>query len=87
MTEPDLSPELVAVGKAIRALRECRGMSVAQLAAAADTTDETVEAVEDGRNELRWGLLLHSGRRARRRRDGHRGPCSRGTRLIGCRRI
>jgi len=31
-------------------------MSVAQLAAAADTTDETVEAVEDGRDELRWSL-------------------------------
>jgi transcriptional regulator with XRE-family HTH domain len=56
MTEPDPSAELVAVGKAIRALREDRGMSVGQLATAADTTVETIEAVEDGRDELRWGL-------------------------------
>ena len=56
MTESDPSPELVAVGRAIRALREDRGMSVAQLAAAADTTITTVEAVEGGRDELRWGF-------------------------------
>jgi hypothetical protein len=41
MTEPDLSPEPVVVGKAIRAFRERRGMSVAQLAVAADTTVES----------------------------------------------
>jgi XRE family transcriptional regulator, fatty acid utilization regulator len=57
MTEPDPSPELVAVGKAIRALREDRGMSVAHLAAAADTAVEMVEAVEEGRDELRWDLF------------------------------
>ena len=64
MTEPDLGAELVAVGKAIPALREDRGMSAAQLATAANTTDETVEAVEAGRVAL--GPLLRLGRRARR---------------------
>jgi transcriptional regulator with XRE-family HTH domain len=56
MSEPERNPNLVAVGKAIRALREERGMSRGDLARAAGITDDLLDAVEDGRDELRFDL-------------------------------
>jgi XRE family transcriptional regulator, fatty acid utilization regulator len=57
MADDRHAAELVAVGRAIRAFREDRGMSAEDLAAAAGRPVRTVEAVEDGRDELRFDLL------------------------------
>jgi transcriptional regulator with XRE-family HTH domain len=57
MADDRHAAELVAVGRAIRAFREDRGMSYEDLAAAAGRPVQTVEAVEDGRDELRFDLL------------------------------
>jgi transcriptional regulator with XRE-family HTH domain len=57
MADDRHAAELVAVGRAIRAFREDRGMSLEDLAAAAGRPVGAVEAVEDGRDELRFDLL------------------------------
>jgi transcriptional regulator with XRE-family HTH domain len=58
MTDPDTpGPSIESVGRAFRALREDWAMSVEDLAAAAGITEEQVEAVEAGRDELRWDVF------------------------------
>jgi transcriptional regulator with XRE-family HTH domain len=58
MTEPSTSgPDIEAIGRAFRALREDWAMSVEDLAAAAGITEEQVEAIEAGRDELRWDVF------------------------------
>jgi transcriptional regulator with XRE-family HTH domain len=60
MTE-NHKPALVAIGKAIRGLREERGMSVEALATAAQTSVGKLEAIEDGRDDLRFDVFVRLG--------------------------
>jgi transcriptional regulator with XRE-family HTH domain len=55
MTEPD--PELIALGQAIRQVREERGMSAAELAAAS-VEQQYLETLEGGRIDSRYDVLL-----------------------------
>jgi transcriptional regulator with XRE-family HTH domain len=55
---PDPSgPDLAEIGRALRVLREESELSVADLAAAAATSVDRIEAVEEGRDPLRFGLF------------------------------
>jgi predicted transcriptional regulator len=58
MTEPRTpGPNIESMGRAFRALREDWAMSVGDLAEAAGITEEQVEAIEAGRDELRWDVF------------------------------
>jgi transcriptional regulator with XRE-family HTH domain len=49
--------DIRAVGRTFRRLREAKAFSVEQLADLAATTPDRVEAVEDGRDPLRYDLF------------------------------
>jgi transcriptional regulator with XRE-family HTH domain len=53
--------DLVLFGRAVRRLREQRGMSVDELAGASSTHHRRLEALEGGRLDPRYGLLLAVG--------------------------
>lgn len=50
--------ELVLLGRAVRRLREQRGISVEELAGATGTHRKRLEALESGRLDPGYGLLL-----------------------------
>jgi transcriptional regulator with XRE-family HTH domain len=51
-------PELIALSMAVRQLREERGLTPAQLAAAANLDRSLIEAVDDGRHDPHYDVLL-----------------------------
>lgn len=56
--DPDaFGPDIRAVGETFKGLREAKATSVEQLADLAATTPDRVEAVEDGRDPLRYDLF------------------------------
>jgi len=71
MTE-NHKPALVAIGKAIRGLREERGMSVEALATAAQTSVGKLEAIEDGRT-ISASMFRPTGRGPGHQARGHHG--------------
>jgi transcriptional regulator with XRE-family HTH domain len=58
MDNPDAAaPDIRAIGRTFRRLREAKAIGVEQLADLAATTPDRVEAVEDGRDPLRYDLI------------------------------
>ncbi len=55
---PAGDPKLVALGRATRQLREKRGMTTATLAIAADLDRDLVEAIEKGRHDPHYDVML-----------------------------
>ncbi len=53
-----IEQELVALGRAICRERECKGMTVAELAEAAGVTRRRLAALEAGRNRAVYDLLV-----------------------------
>jgi transcriptional regulator with XRE-family HTH domain len=53
---PDLS--YLALGRAIRKLREARGWSIEQVAARAEMETAMVHAIEAGEIEARWSTVM-----------------------------
>jgi transcriptional regulator with XRE-family HTH domain len=56
--DTDHQPELIALGRALRELRDRAGLSQTGLAAKADTAHTYVSRVEHGRIDLRWRTLF-----------------------------
>jgi transcriptional regulator with XRE-family HTH domain len=52
------NPNLIALGRAARQLREERGLTHPELASAADLDRGLIEAIEDGRHDPHYDVLL-----------------------------
>ncbi len=53
----ELDRELLAFGRAVREAREQKGMTTAELAEAAGTDRESIEAIEAGQRGVRVGVV------------------------------
>jgi transcriptional regulator with XRE-family HTH domain len=54
----DLGPDYVALGDALKRLREARGLTQTQAAEQIDVSQQTVSMAEQGARGLRWDTLL-----------------------------
>jgi transcriptional regulator with XRE-family HTH domain len=62
-----------ALGEAIRQLRECRGMTQAELAKAAGEDEATIARIENGEEELYHHTVIELGRKGLKVRIGEIG--------------
>jgi transcriptional regulator with XRE-family HTH domain len=55
---PNLGPDYVTLGKALKALRKSAGLTQVQAAAAVGIRGTSVSAIERGERGCRWTVLL-----------------------------